>query len=99
MKLNFEVSQIVKWTPETIRAWKMHEKNGIVCLFLMFRSRDMVLKLLKNGSFLQTLCWCQQKSVHFSIDWYGASERSQRVLSENGMVSTLWSYGSRDNAN
>ena len=53
MKMNFEYFQIQKWMLQTIRAEKVDEKNGIICLVSMFTSWVMVLKPSKKVHFFQ----------------------------------------------
>ena len=36
MELNFEGPKIQKWNIPTDRAWKVDEKNGVICLVIMF---------------------------------------------------------------
>ena len=36
MKMNVDYFQIQKWMSETIRAKKVDEKNGVICLVSMF---------------------------------------------------------------
>ena len=48
MELNFEALEVQKWNIPTDRAQKIEEKNGFICLFIMFTPRVAVIK---NGSF------------------------------------------------
>ena len=52
IKMNFDYFQIKKWMLQTVRAEKVDEKNGVICLVSMFPSWVMVLKLFKNVHFL-----------------------------------------------
>ena len=45
--------EIQKWTLQTVRAEKLDEKNGVICLVSMFLSRVIVLKLSKKVYLLQ----------------------------------------------
>ena len=45
--------EIKKWTLQTVRAEKLDEKNGVICLVSMFLSRVIVLKLSKKVYLLQ----------------------------------------------
>ena len=45
MSMNFEYFQIQKWMLEIVKAEKVDEKNGVICLVSMFPSWVMVLKL------------------------------------------------------
>ena len=47
MKMNLDNFQIQKWISQTVRAQKVDEKNGVICLVLFFPSWVMVLKLPK----------------------------------------------------
>ena len=38
LKMNFEYFQIQKWMLQTVRAEKLDEKNGVICLVSMFPS-------------------------------------------------------------
>ena len=51
MKMNFEYFQIQKWMLQTVRAEKVDEKNGVMCLVFMFPFRVMVFKLSKKVHF------------------------------------------------
>ena len=46
---------------QTVRAEKVDEKNGVICLVSMFPSWVMVLKLSKKNAFFAILCWPQQE--------------------------------------
>ena len=50
MELNFEVLEMQKWNIPTDRTQRVDEKNGVVCLIIMFTHRVMVIKMSKNGS-------------------------------------------------
>ena len=45
--------EIQKWTLQTVRAEKLDEKNGVICLVSMFLSRVIVLELSKKVYLLQ----------------------------------------------
>ena len=47
MKMNLDNFQIQKWISQTVRAQKVDEENGVICLVLFFPSWVMVLKLPK----------------------------------------------------
>ena len=70
---------------KTVRAEKVDEKNGVICLVSMFPSWIMVFKLSKK----------YRKSVK-AIYIY-ASESSRYTLSENAMIYRGLSHRSRDN--
>ena len=50
--MNFEYFQIQKWMLQAGRAEKA-EKNGVICVVIMFPSWVMILKLLKKVYFFQ----------------------------------------------
>ena len=61
----------------------------------MFTSRVMVIKMsVKNSSFSVFSVYDSKKLVKNWAKYLRATERSYRVLSENGMVSRLWNYRS-----
>ena len=43
MELNFEDLEIQKWNIPTDRAQKVDEKNGVICLVIMFTLGDLVI--------------------------------------------------------
>ena len=59
VKRNLEYFQIQKWMLQTVRAEKVDEKSGVICLVSMFLSWVMVLKLSKKVHFVAILCWPQ----------------------------------------
>ena len=52
-KWMLSIFQIQKWILQTVRAEKVDEKNGLICVVSMFSFRVMVLKLSKKVYFLQ----------------------------------------------
>ena len=72
--------------PQTVRAERVDEKNGIICLIFMFSSRVMVLKLSKNVAFLQFCADLRKKSKYVKAVYIYESERSCRAPSENAIV-------------
>ena len=61
MKMNFEYFQIQKLMLQTVRAEKVDEKNGVICLVSMFPSWVMSLNCPKKMYFFAILCWPQQE--------------------------------------
>ena len=51
LKINFEYFWIQKWMLQTVRAEKVDEKNGVICLVSIFPSWVMVLRLCKKFIF------------------------------------------------
>ena len=47
MELNFEGLEMQKWNIPTDRTQKADEKNGVICLVIMFTPRVMVIKMSK----------------------------------------------------
>ena len=64
MKINFEFFEIQKWILLTVRAEKLGEKTGVICLVSMFPSWVMALKLSKKVHFLQ-FCADLSKKLKF----------------------------------
>ena len=96
MKMNFDYFQIQKWMLQTVRAEKVDEKNGVICLVSMFPSWVMVLKLSKKVHFLQFCADLSKKSKSVKAIYIYASESSHYTLSENGMVYRGLSHRSWD---
>ena len=46
---------------QIVRAGKVDEKNGVICLVSMFPSWVIALKLSKRGASFAILCWPQQE--------------------------------------
>ena len=70
MKLNFDYFQKQKWVLQTVRALKVDEKNGVICLVSMFPSLVMVLKMLKIDQILHFYADVSKNSgqlVQFSL--------------------------------
>ena len=51
---------------QIIRAEKLNGKNGVICLFSMFLSRVIVLKLSKKVHFLQYCTEIRKKSKYIT---------------------------------
>ena len=51
MKLNFEDLEMKKWNITTSRAQRVDEKNGVICLVIMFTPAVIVIKLSKMVNF------------------------------------------------
>ena len=47
MEVNFEDLDMQKWNIPTDRAQKVDDKNGVICLLIMFTSRVTVIKMSK----------------------------------------------------
>ena len=71
---------------QTVRAEKVDEKNGVICLVSLFPSWVMVQKLSKKVHFLQFCADLSKKSKSIKAIYIYASERSRYALSENGIV-------------
>ena len=99
MKMNFDYFQIQKWMLQTVRAEKVDEKNGVICLVSMFPSWVMVHKLSKKVHFLQFCADLSKKSKSIKAIYIYASESSLSTLSENGMVYRGPSHRSWDISN
>ena len=55
MELNFESIEMQNWNIPTEKAHRVDEKNGIICLVIMFNPRVMVIKTSKVAHFLYFL--------------------------------------------
>ena len=87
MELNFEGLQMQKWNTQADRAQKVDQKNGVICLVIMFNSWVMVIKTSKMAHFLYFLM--------MSAFLIRASERSYRsylALQEDAMDCCILSY-------
>ena len=51
LELNFESLQIKKWNIPTDRSEKGDEKNGVICLVIMFTLTVKVFKISKMANF------------------------------------------------
>ena len=58
----FEDFGTQRWNTPTDRAQRVNERNGFICLVIMFTPRVMVIKMLKKGSFLYILLTTAKKS-------------------------------------
>ena len=70
--------------PQTVRAGKVDEKNGVICLVSFFPFSVMVLKLSKKVQFLQYCADLSKKRKYIKAIYIYASERARCALSENG---------------
>ena len=66
MKVSFEGLEIQKWNIAMDRAQIVHEKNGVICLVIMFTPNVMELWSLKCQKWLIfcIYCWWQRKFTH-----------------------------------
>ena len=71
---------------QTVRAEKVDEKIGVICLVSMFPSWVMDCKLSKKSVFLQFCADLSKKSKSVKVIYIYVSESSHYALSENGMV-------------
>ena len=62
MKMNFDYFQIKKLMLQTVRAERVDDKNGVICLVSMLSSRVMVFKLHKKVHFLQFCAGISKKA-------------------------------------
>ena len=99
MKMNFEYFQTQKWMLQTVRAQKIDEKNGVICLVSMFPSRVMVLKLSKKVYFLQFYADLSKKPKFVKAIYIFVCESCYYTLLENGMVYGDLSHRSWDISN
>ena len=83
MKTNFNIFQIQKWISQTVRAQKVDEKNGVICLVSFFPSWVMVLKSPNIVHFLQICADLSKKSKSIKAIYLYPSKRPYHALSEN----------------
>ena len=71
-----------KWTLPTDRAQSSNEKDGVICLFIMFTPRFIVIKMSKIRFIFCVFCWCQQKISHryFHRCLFSSFSKHQRLL-------------------
>ena len=62
--MNSEGFGMQKWKVPTDRNQRVDDKNGVICLVIMFTSWVIVIKMSKMILFC-TFCWWQQKLVTF----------------------------------
>ena len=84
---------------QTVRAEKVDEKNGFICLVSMFPSWVMVRKLSKKVHFFQFCADFCKKCKSINAIYIDASESSHYTLSENGVVYRSPSHRSWDISN
>ena len=68
------------------------EKNGVLCLVIMFTPRVMVIKISKMAHFFLFSADASKKSVTVWKKYLRVSERSYLALSENAMDYCILSY-------
>ena len=81
---------------QTVRAEKVDEKIGVICLISMFSSWTMVCNLSKKVYFLQFCADLSKKSKSVEAIYIYASENSHYTLLENAMVYRGLRHRSRD---
>ena len=81
--MNFGNFQIQNWISQTVRAQKVDEKNGVICLISFFLSWDVVLKLPKLVHFFQIYADLSRRPKHIKAIYSYPSERPNHALSEN----------------
>ena len=90
VRMNFDNFQIQKWMSQTVRAQKVDEKNGAICLVSFFPSWVMVLKLPKIEHFLQICTDLSKISKSIKAIYLYPSERPYHALSENSSFIGVW---------
>ena len=86
IKINFDYFQEKKGMLQTVRAEKVDEKIGVICLVFMFPTQFTVCKLSKKEYFLQFCIDHSKKSKSVEAIQIYASESSHYTLSENAMI-------------
>ena len=92
-ELNFEGLDIQKRNIPTDSAQRVDEKNGVICLVVMFASRVMAIKMSKMAHLLFSAD-DSKKLVTVWARYLSVTKTAYRVLSENRMPNRLWSYHS-----
>ena len=77
MELKFEGLKMQKLNTQMDRAQRVNEKNGDICLVIMFTPQVMVIKM-SNSSFFVFSADTNKKSVTFLTICLHASDRSYR---------------------
>ena len=96
MKTNFDIFQIQKWISQTVRAQKLNEKNGVICLVSFSRSWVMVLNLPKIVYFLQISADFRKKSKANKAIYLYPSKRPHYAPSKHSMFYGGLSNNSQD---
>ena len=52
MAMNFEDLEMQKWNMPTDTTQRVDEKNGVICLVIMFTPEVMVIRMSKTAHFL-----------------------------------------------
>ena len=63
VELNLKVLEMHKWNIQTDRVQRVDKKNCIICPFIMFNPKIMVMNISKMTHFC-IFCWWQQKISH-----------------------------------
>ena len=69
-ELNFEGLWMQKWNIPTDRAQRVDEKNGVICLVIMFAPRVMVIKVSQMSHFLYFLLMPVKNQSQFGENIY-----------------------------
>ena len=69
-ELNFEGLWMQKWNIPTHRAQRVDEKNGVICLVIMFAPRVMVIKVSQMSHFLYFLLMPVKNQSQFGENIY-----------------------------
>ena len=64
-ELNFEGLEMQKWNKQTDRTQRADEKNGVICLVIMFAPGVMVIKMSKMAHFLYFLLMPAKNQTQF----------------------------------
>ena len=99
IKINFDYFQIKKWMLQTVRAEKVDEKIGVICLVSTLPTWVMVCKLSKKVHILQLCADLSKKSKSVEAIYIYASESSHYILSENFTICKGLSHRSWDISN
>ena len=91
MQLNFEVLEMQKLNM-TMDAAQIDGKNGVICLFIVFTSRVMVIKMSKIAHFMHFFLITSSKTITVWTHYLSLSEKFYLALLENAIDYYSLSY-------
>ena len=65
MELNFEGLEMQKWNIPMDRSQRIEEKNGVICLVIVFTPRFMVINMSQIAHFLYFLLMATKNQSQF----------------------------------
>ena len=85
MELNFEGLGMQKWNKSIDRSQRADEKNGLICLVIIFTTKVMVISISEIALFFVCSADDNKKLLTVWTKYLRAPERSYSILLENGM--------------